>query len=72
MSQASQPASGWLGASTGIDSGAVRLAVDRIVASSVFADSQRMARFLRFAVEETLQGNGSRLKEIVIGAEVWS
>ncbi len=30
-----------------------------------------MARFLRFAVEESLQGNGGRLKEIVIGAEVF-
>jgi len=72
MNQASQPSSGWLSASTPKHSAeAVRAAVDRVAASRVFSDSQRMARFLRFAVEETLQGNGARLKEIVIGAEVF-
>jgi serine/threonine-protein kinase len=30
-----------------------------------------MARFLRFAVEEALKGNAGRLKEIVIGSEVF-
>jgi serine/threonine-protein kinase len=49
----------------------VRLALAKLTSSALFADSQRMARFLRFAVEETLLGNGARLKEIVIGAEVF-
>ncbi|HEY3835712.1 MAG TPA: tetratricopeptide repeat protein [Bryobacteraceae bacterium] len=49
----------------------MRRAVAKVTASAVFADSQRMARFLRFAVEESLRGNGGRLKEIVIGAEVF-
>src|SRR3954463_7457195 len=72
MSQAGQPASGWLGATVPKHSAeAVRRAVDKVAASTVFADSQRMERFLRFAVEETLQGNGGRLKEIVIGSEVF-
>ena len=72
MSQAGQPASGWLGASVPKHSAeVVRRAVDKVAASTVFADSQRMERFLRFAVEETLQGNGGRLKEIVIGSEVF-
>lgn len=72
MDQASQPASGWLSASQPQASAeAVRLAVAKITSSAIFADSQRMARFLRFAVEETLNGNGGRLKEIVIGAEVF-
>jgi TolB-like protein/Flp pilus assembly protein TadD len=72
MSQASQPAFGWLGVSEPPpNTEAVRAAVAKVTSSAIFADSQRMARFLRFAVEETLQGNGARLKEIVIGAEVF-
>ena len=71
MNQASQPASGWLSVSPSENSEAVRRAVHKLTSSAVFADSQRMARFLRFAVEESLQGNGGRLKEIVIGAEVF-
>ena len=72
MNQASQPASGWLRAAVPDgNADAVRRAVEKIAASAVFADSQRMARFLRFAVEETLQGQGTRLKEIVIGTEVF-
>jgi TolB-like protein len=72
MSQAGQPASGWLGASVPQHTAeVVRRAVDKVASSALFADSQRMARFLRFAVEETLQGNGCRLKEIVIGVEVF-
>jgi TolB-like protein/Tfp pilus assembly protein PilF len=50
---------------------AIREQVGRILSSAVFADSQRMSRFLRFAVDESLNGNGDRLKEIVIGAEVF-
>jgi TolB-like protein/Tfp pilus assembly protein PilF len=72
MSQASQPASGWLGVSEPPPNAeVVRSAVAKVTSSSIFADSQRMERFLRFAVEETLRGNGGRLKEIVIGAEVF-
>src|ERR1700694_644740 len=72
MNQGSQPASGGLSASVlQSHAVAVRKAVDKVTSSAVFADSQRMARFLRFAVEESIQGNGARLKEIVIGAEVF-
>jgi serine/threonine-protein kinase len=72
MNPASQPVSGWLNASISqTDAEVVRRVVEKVIASTVFADSQRMARFLRFAVEEALQGNGGRLKEIVIGAEVF-
>src|ERR1700691_1603561 len=62
MNQAGQPASG---------AEVVRQAMAKVISSAIFADSQRMARFLRFAVEETLEGNGTRLKEIVIGTEVF-
>jgi TolB-like protein/tetratricopeptide (TPR) repeat protein len=56
---------------SGIAPDAIRNQLAKIIESSVFADSRRMARFLRFAVEETLKGNASRLKEIVIGTEVF-
>jgi len=56
---------------SGITPQAVRNHLAKILASSIFADSQRMARVLRLAVEETLNGNAARLKEIVIGTEVF-
>jgi TolB-like protein/Flp pilus assembly protein TadD len=56
---------------SGISTQTVRKQIEKILQSSFFSDSQRMARFLSFAVEETLNGNGSRLKEVVIGTEVF-
>jgi TolB-like protein/Tfp pilus assembly protein PilF len=56
---------------SGITPRAIRNQLVKILTSSIFSDSQRMVRFLRFAVEETLNGNASRLKEIVIGMEVF-
>ena len=53
-----------------ISPGAVRDQLSKIIASDVFAESPRMARFLRFTVEETLRGNASQLKETVIGTTV--
>ena len=53
------------------NSGPVLEAVDRIVASSGFANSPRMSRFLRFVVEESVAGRGSDLKEYVIGTRVF-
>jgi TolB-like protein len=37
----------------------------------LFAPSERMTRFLRFTVEETLRGNGADLKEYLIGTKVF-
>jgi serine/threonine-protein kinase len=54
-----------------ISPAAVREQLARIVASDAFADSPRMARFLRFTVEEALRGNASQLKETVIGTQVF-
>jgi serine/threonine-protein kinase len=56
---------------SGVTPQAVRNQIGKILRSNFFSDSQRMARFLSFAVEETLNGNGSRLKEVVIGTEVF-
>ncbi|MBL8294871.1 MAG: hypothetical protein JNN08_23700 [Bryobacterales bacterium] len=50
---------------------AVRAQLDRVLASSGFRDAGRLGAFLRFVVEETLRGEGPRLKEAVIGVEVF-
>jgi len=49
----------------------VRRQLDRLLASSGFANAGRMSRFLKFVVERTLAGEGERLKEYVIGVEVF-
>src|SRR5262245_45874221 len=54
------------------DSRTVREAVDRVVASTGFANSPRMSRFLRFVVEESAAGRGGDLKEYVIGVRVFA
>ena len=49
----------------------VRLQLERILASKGFANAERMSRFLRFAVEHTLENRAAELKEYVIGVEVF-
>ena len=49
----------------------IRHQLDRILASGPFANSDRLKRFLRYVVERTLAGEGDRLKEYVIGSEVF-
>ena len=49
----------------------VRVHLERIVASPHFAASPRLKKFLRFVVEQTLQGGAVDLKESVIGVEVF-
>ena len=45
--------------------------LERILASEGFARAERMSRFLRFIVEQTLLGRGGKLKEYLIGVEVF-
>jgi TolB-like protein/Tfp pilus assembly protein PilF len=49
----------------------IRDQVSRILESSSFAQSDRLARFLRFTVETTLEGKADTLKEYVIGTAVY-
>src|SRR5688500_14728047 len=49
----------------------VRAQLKKILASEVFVRSERMSRFLRFIVEQTLQGRGGQLKEYLLGVEVF-
>jgi serine/threonine-protein kinase len=50
---------------------AVRQELDRVLKSAVFVRNDRLGAFLRFAVEQTLQGRGCDLKESVIATEVF-
>jgi hypothetical protein len=54
-----------------IDEQVVREEVERILGSPIFAQSNRLARFLRYTVDSALAGNGAVLKEYLIGTEVY-
>lgn len=56
----------------GVPAAAVRSELDRILGSRVFLHSQRIRRFLQFVVEECLLGRQHRLKEYLIGIEVFN
>ena len=45
--------------------------LDRVLASPVFAGSDRMCRFLRFVTERALEGRHLEIKEYTIGQEVF-
>jgi TolB-like protein len=50
---------------------AIRDELSRILESSMFVQSDRLGRFLRFTVETTLAGERDTLKEYLIGTEVY-
>jgi hypothetical protein len=49
----------------------IREELSRILESSLFAQSDRLGRFLRFTVETTLAGEAYVVKEYLIGTEVY-
>lgn len=49
----------------------IREELSRILESSLFAQSDRLGRFLRFTVETTLAGEADTLKEYLIGTDVY-
>ena len=51
--------------------GAVREELERVLRSATFTHSHRIRRFLQFVVEEYLAGRQHRLKEYLIGLEVF-
>ena len=53
-----------------MDAQRVRLQLDRILASSAFADADRASSFLRFVVDRVLQERVGEIKESVIAVEV--
>jgi adenylate cyclase len=50
---------------------AVQAALEKILASPGFANADRLSRFLRFSVSEYLTGQTDRLKESLLGVEVF-
>ena len=50
---------------------AIRRQLEKIMAHGLFSRSDRMARFLRVAVDRTLAGRPDELKEYLIGVEVF-
>lgn len=49
----------------------VRAELARVLESPIFVQSDRLSRFLRFAVEHAISGSDEGLKEYVIGTEVY-
>ncbi|HYP06602.1 MAG TPA: hypothetical protein VER03_10275, partial [Bryobacteraceae bacterium] len=54
-----------------MDPRVIRAELDRILRSSGFANSERMARFLRCVVERAIEDRADELKEYLIGLEVF-
>lgn len=54
-----------------VDPDAIRCQLARILAHPRFGQSLGLARFLRFTVEQTIEGRGDGLKETVLGVEVF-
>jgi hypothetical protein len=57
--------------SAGDEIDVARQQLRRVLASAGFSRNERLTRFLRFVVEEHLQGRDSDLKESVIAVEVF-
>jgi tetratricopeptide (TPR) repeat protein len=56
----------------GMPASAIRSELEHILRSRVFVHSHRIRRFLQFVVEECLLGRQHRLKEYLIGMEVFN
>jgi serine/threonine-protein kinase len=54
-----------------ISAESIRAALERILASPGFANADRISRFLRYTVEETLNGQTDKLKESLLGIDVF-
>src|SRR4029077_10225106 len=54
-----------------ISTQSIRAALDKILASPGFANADRLSRFLRYAVDETLNGQTDKLKESLVGIDVF-
>ena len=50
----------------------VHAELERVLGDSIFANAEKMKRFLRFVVLETLEGRGDHLNEALVGMEVYS
>jgi Tol biopolymer transport system component len=57
---------------TGLSASEIREQLNKILTSDTFVRSERLSAFLRYVVEVTLRGDGSTLKEQVIGHDVYA
>jgi adenylate cyclase len=55
-----------------LSSEAIYSELDRILSSATFIRSKRLGRFLRFTVEQCLEGRQNSLKEYLVGVEVFN
>jgi adenylate cyclase len=51
---------------------AIHAELDRVLSSATFIRSKRLGRFLRFTVEQCLDGRQTALKEYLVGVEVFN
>jgi len=56
---------------SGIAVDSIQAQLGKVLAGEPFSHSERLCRFLRFTVEEAIQGRAARLKEYQIGVEVF-
>ncbi len=53
------------------EKGAIREQLSTVLESALFAHAERLGRFLRFVVEETLAGRAGRLNQFAIAIDVF-
>ena len=53
------------------DKARIQLQLDRVLANIHFSNSKRFPSFLRFIVQEEIEGRGDQLKERTLGVEVF-
>lgn len=58
-------------AATENQSEAIHAQLEKVLSSDGFARNERLSSFLKFVVEQELAGNGDRVKESIIGVEVF-
>jgi len=56
----------------GLSPDVIHSELDRILSSATFVRSKRLGRFLRFTVEQCLEGHQNSLKEYLVGVEVFN
>ena len=54
-----------------LDAKSVRVQLEQLLASNLFCHSTRYPALLQYIVEQTLEGHGNKLKERLIGIEVF-
>jgi serine/threonine-protein kinase len=59
-------------AESGLSPEAIRAELEKILSNPIFVRSRRLGRFLRFTIEQALEGRQATLKEYLVGVEVFN